>query len=222
MKELHRVLGLLLLIPFLLWTATGLLFLLKPGWASAYEMLDAFDPSPLDLGAVLAPGDALRQAGVAEPLQRLELGQTALGPLYRVRLREEGGAARLIDARSGRIVSPLTEDQARAIAAGAASRANARERYGAVVESNGVEDAVDVRFAGGAIVTVGRNDLNVSQRGLDTNRIDALYRIHYLQWTGHPSVDRALAIVAIGGTWVLAILGGLLFLGPRRPGSAVR
>ena len=217
MRKLHRVLGLVLLAPFLLWTATGLLFLLKPGWGPAYELLDPFETSTLNLAAVLTPTEALRLAGLKDNPERVELGQTALGPVYRVRFRS---ASSLIDARSGRVVSPLTEEEARAIAASAASRAIAPERYGAVLGSSTVGPAVEVRFAGGAVVTIDQTSLSVSQRGPDTDRIDALYRVHYLQWTGHPTVDRALAIFAIGATWVLAIVGALLLRRPARRQSA--
>jgi hypothetical protein len=210
MRPLHRVLGLVLLIPFLLWTATGLMFLLKPGWTPAYEMLDAFQPTALDLGAVLPPAQMLRQAGIEGAPTRIELGQTALGPMYRVRLWEGGTA--LADARSGRLQSPVSEVQAKVIAESAAARASARERYGAVLRARTVSDAVEVEFAGGAVVTVGRSDLSVTQRGPDTDWIDRLYRIHYLQWTGHKGFDRALAISAIAATWVLSIVGALLFL----------
>ncbi len=219
MRYLHRVLGLVLLIPFLLWTATGLMFLLKPGWTPAYEMLDAFLPTSLDLGAVLPPTEALRQAGVEEAPVRVELVQTALGPTYRVRF--SAGASALVDARSGRLQSPLSEAQARAIAESAAAKATARDRFGAVLRSRTVGDAVEVEFKGGAVVTVGRSDLSVSQRGPDTDRIDALYRVHYLQWTGHKTLDRALAIFAIAATWGLSIVGTVLFFSrPRRRLSA--
>ena len=79
MRKLHRVLGLVLLAPFLLWTATGLLFLLKPGWGPAYELLDPFETSTLNLAAVLTPTEALRLAGLKDNPERVELGQPPSG-----------------------------------------------------------------------------------------------------------------------------------------------
>src|SRR6476619_5272400 len=38
-RKLHRFLGIVLLLPFLGWVATGFVFLLKPGYADAYELL---------------------------------------------------------------------------------------------------------------------------------------------------------------------------------------
>src|SRR5689334_11127953 len=38
-RKLHRVLGIVLLLPFLGWAATGFVFFLKPGYAGAYESL---------------------------------------------------------------------------------------------------------------------------------------------------------------------------------------
>ena len=57
------------------------------------------------------------------------------------------------------------------------------------------DDDATVQFAGGAVVTVGRDDGELAQRGPDTDRIDLLYRLHY----------------SLAGLLVLAALGvGLL------------
>jgi len=51
MRSPHRLLGLLLFLPLATWTTTGLVFLLEPGWAGAYETLHRFD-GPVVLLAV--------------------------------------------------------------------------------------------------------------------------------------------------------------------------
>jgi hypothetical protein len=200
LRRTHRVLGALLVLPFLLWTGTGLLFLVKPGWSGAYETLSAFGAEPLELGELVALS-ALPAPGP----ERVELGTTALGPVFRV--TGPDGARHLVDARTGALLSPLTRAAAVAVALDAAGRAGAAERSGAPGEVDESADELSVTFAGGAVVRVGRNDLVLRQSGPDTRRIQSLYRIHYLQWTGIDGVDRVLAVVAIVATWALAGLG---------------
>ena len=213
MRRVHRIAGVALAVPFLVWTASGLLFLVKPGWSGAYEMLDAFRDAPVDASAVLPVRAVVRGVAAPERLLRADLGATALGPIYRIRARAEDGSSidALVDAHSGAVLSPLAMEDAKRIAIDAASRARHPERYGAVASSEEDGGSARFRFGGGAVVTVGRDDLSVRQTGRDTGRIDALYRAHYLQWTGIPAVDRTFAVIAIGATWLLTAVGLRLF-----------
>jgi len=211
LRRCHRILGAVLVLPLLVWTATGLLFLVKPGWRGAYEPLQALREDPVDLGEVVP---LALVAGEAGAVSRVELASTALGPLYR--LSGPGLDARLVDARTGAVLSPLAPEAGATIAADAAARAQASARYGAVVDAREDGDAIAVSFEGGALVRVGRTDLSLSQSGPDTALIDALYRIHYLQWTGVAAVDRSLVLAAIAGTWALAALGLWLLRRPKR------
>jgi hypothetical protein len=199
-RRVHRVLGALLVLPFLLWTGTGLLFLVKPGWSGAYEMLSAFRAEPLETAGLVA----LAELPVPQPA-RVEVATTALGPVFRVTAAD--GARHLVDARTGALLSPLAREPAVAVALDAAARAAAVERYGAPKDVHEDADEIAVTFSGGATVHVGRNDLALRQSGADTARIERLYRIHYLQWTGVEGVDRVLVVLAIVFTWVLAALG---------------
>src|SRR6185295_16198060 len=38
-RRLHRIIGIVLLLPFLGWAITGLIFFIKPGYEGAYEVL---------------------------------------------------------------------------------------------------------------------------------------------------------------------------------------
>lgn len=200
MRRLHRLLGLLLLLPLVAWTVTGLAFHLKPGWAGAYEQLHGFDEDPLDPSALLPPA-GLPIAGVATAW---ELGSTAVGPVYRVS-RKDGPL--LVHAATGTILSPLDRAAVEAIARQTSSRAAAPERYGDVKEVLLSEHEGMVRFAGGAEVRVGRYDLSVAQRGPDTAWIDRLYELHYLRWSRIEAIDRVLAPLAIAAVWLLAFSG---------------
>jgi hypothetical protein len=210
LRRIHRALGAVLVVPLVVWTATGLLFLVKPGWSGAYEPLSAFRDERLDL-ASLVPLSSLSAciAGASS----VEVGSTALGPVYRIHRPELG--ARLVDAVSGEVLPPLDANAGALVAADAASRARAAERYGTILEARKDGDAIVVRFAGGAEVRVGRSDLALAQRGRDTALIDLLYRVHYLEWTGSPAVDRVLELAAIAGTWALAGIGIWLLRRPR-------
>ena len=52
----------------------------------------------------------------------------------------------------------------------------------------------------------------LSQRGEDTDRIDWLYRIHYVQWTGDPTIDKILPLVVLGLLWIVVVVGIVLFV----------
>jgi uncharacterized iron-regulated membrane protein len=38
-RNLHRIIGIALLLPFFGWAITGMVFFIKPGYAGAYEIL---------------------------------------------------------------------------------------------------------------------------------------------------------------------------------------
>jgi len=71
---------------------------------------------------------------------------------------------------------------------------------------------VKLELAEGPVVEVGRNDARLTQRGPDTDRIDWLYRLHYVQWTGSKPVDKVLALVGLLLIWLVLIPGVVLFV----------
>jgi uncharacterized iron-regulated membrane protein len=202
-SRVHRYLALVLVVPLIVWSVTGLLFHLKPGWARAYDMLDAERPletaqvTPISTIAAMFP----------EGIQRLELFGTALGPLYRV---TTGSGSVLIDATTGARRSPLTESDARTLALDALSRSRQKAGYGEITTTEAREDVVRFRFSKGVTVDVGREDARISQRGSDTERIDWLYRVHYLKWTGKKTLDRVLSVVGLALIWLVMIPGLVL------------
>jgi hypothetical protein len=54
------------------------------------------------------------------------------------------------------------------------------------------------------------NKLSLFQRGKDTDRIDLLYKIHYLQWTGIKPLDKVLGMLGILLVLALSALGARL------------
>lgn len=202
-SRIHRYLALVLVVPLIVWSVTGLLFHLKPGWSRAYDMLDAEQPlkttevTPLSTVAAMFP----------DGVQRVELFGTELGPLYRV-TTANGGA--LVDATTGAKRSPLTESDARTLATDAVSHSRVKAAYGEIAKAEVRDDVVKLTFSKGPIVEVGREDARISQHGSDTERIDWLYRIHYLQWTGKKTLDRVLAIIGLALIWLVMIPGLVL------------
>lgn len=57
--------------------------------------------------------------------------------------------------------------------------------------------------------------MSLQQRGSDTRRIDLLYRIHYLQWTGIKILDKVLGFTGLALVLTLTALGAWLAF--RRP-----
>jgi hypothetical protein len=207
--RVHRWLAIVLAALLVIWSLTGLLFHLKPGWGRAYDMLSVErHDRPLALETLQPPASIHTQGG--EPILELELFDSALGPLYRVRTAT--GSA-LFDAKTGTQRVLLQED-AVLLAKDAISRSDERGAYGEPVEEITTNESIRLVMSGGPVVLVGRNDARISQRGSDTDRIDWLYRMHYLQFTGNHTIDRLLAIVGLLLIWAVMIPGIVLFVRP--------
>lgn len=196
-RRIHRVLGLILVLPLLGWAATGLIFFLKPGYGAAYAPLPV-RTYPLDAMQLAVPDSAWRE------LRQL---RTVLGLHLLVRdssgwrqLEPETGATRAAPDEAG--LRRLAED----------AFAGDSTRYGTIASVEGNT----IRTSTGAAVTFDWNRLAFSQAGRDTRLIDGLYRVHYLQWTGIGPVDRALGLLGLAGIAGLAGLGiWLAVRGPR-------
>jgi uncharacterized iron-regulated membrane protein len=202
-SRVHRYLALVLVVPLIVWSVTGLLFHLKPGWKRAYDILDS--ERPLE-GNAVAPIASIT-AQFPDGVTHLELFGTAIGPVYRV---STAAGDTLVNAATGVRLSPLSESDARTLASDAISRSRSKDEYGAITHADVHDDIVRFTTARGPIVEVGRTDARISQHGSDTARIDWLYRIHYLQWTGDKTLDRVLAVVGLALIWLVMIPGLVL------------
>ena len=197
-SRLHRWAAILLVAPLVVWSVTGLLFHLKPGWKRAYDMLSI--ERPLEDTNVAAIQSLPR-------FKQLELFGTALGPMYRL----DGSS--LVDAHTLRPRSPLSIEDAKTLAQDAVARSSQRAGYGALIDASSDEISVHVRFAN-AMVDVDRASGSLAQHGKDTSWIDWLYRIHYLKWTNNESIDRVLAMMGLALIW-LAMAAGIVLFGRR-------
>src|SRR5262245_61127500 len=203
-RRLHRVLGLILLLPILGWAATGFVFFLKPGYGPAYGALRV-RALPLEgSGAIPLPDPGWLEARAL---------RTVLGAHLLVRTQD--GWSHLDPAtRRPRALPPEAEIETLLTDAIASDPG----RYGAIASVERHEDGTSsARTTTGVAIDLDWNTLGLSQSGPDTRRIDALYRVHYLQWTGVRAIDRVVGAAGLVSLLALAALGLRLALPRRSP-----
>ena len=186
-RRLHRILGIIMLLPFVGWAATGIVFFTKPGYGAAYDAL-AVKTYPLERPLMVQPDPAWREVRYL---------RTILGPHLIVRTAT--GWVQLHPVTLQPLPAPPDEDVKRLIADAFAANP---DRYGRIVRLDGAVAATDT----GAVITFDWNRLSLQQRGRDTDRIDLLYKVHYLQWTGQKTADKVLGL---GGLTLLIALTAL-------------
>lgn len=191
-RSLHRVIGLIMLLPLLGWAVTGAIFFLKPGYAGAYDLLQV-KTYPLDQTTEITGDAAWLEA---------RLLKTVLGEHLLVRTQE---GWRHLDPRTMQAKPQPSEDELQRLLTDAFS-VNP-QRYGNITNINGTEVTTDTNVR----VTLNWERLSLAQRGADTDRIDLFYKIHYLQWTGIPSLDKVLGGAGIALILTLSLLGAILF-----------
>lgn len=171
-----------MLLPLLAWAVTGAIFFIKPGYGGAYESL-AVRTYPMTTMVAVPPSADWRE---------VRLLKTVLGD--HVIVRGASGWSQL-DPATLQTRSAPTEADVRALVTDAF--AGNPNRYG---ELSSV-DGSTITTSTGVTITLDWNRLSLSQRGRDTDRIDAIYRVHYLQWTGVESVDKV-----VGGLGLLCLV----------------
>lgn len=187
-RRLHRIIGIVMLLPFLGWAVTGAVFFMKPGYGAAYDALP-IRTYPLESPLTVRPDAGWRE---------FRYLRTILGP--HLLARTDAGWITLNPLTLQPAAAPTDEDIRTLIAdAFAANPA----RYGHIVSLAGRVATTDT----GAVITVDWNRLSLQQRGRDTDRIDRLYKIHYLQWTGQDTVDRVLGLLGLTLLVALTALG---------------
>jgi hypothetical protein len=191
-RALHRVTGLVMLLPLAGWAITGAVFFLKPGYADAYEPLQV-KTYPLEPIIALQPDPSWLEVRVVKTiLGEHLLARTSSGWLH-------------LDPRSLQPKPEPSADEVRALVNDAVSANPAR--YGQIASIEGTKITTNT----GIRIELDWNRLALTQRGKDTDRIDLLYKIHYLQWTGVNSIDKVLGALGIILVLVLSALGARLF-----------
>ena len=169
-KRIHRIIGLLLVLPVIGWTVTGIIFFIKPGYQAAYDQL-AVKTYPLEKSFVIPESKEWKE---------VRLLKTILG--YHLLVKTDKGFQHLdpISFQAKKIptgleLTSLFND----------SFSNKSERYGHVSSS----DNLKVTTSEGIEVSLNWERLTLRQKGDDTDLINTLYKIHYLQWTPYKGLD---------------------------------
>ncbi|MBL1377387.1 PepSY domain-containing protein [Zobellella iuensis] len=187
-RKLHRLLGLLLLLPLFGWALTGAVFFIKPGYQGAYEQL-AVKARPLADGMEIRPEPHWRQVRLVGTVLGAHLLVTTEGPPLHLQpgsqqplpLPDEAGLWRLLqDAIS---VNPT--------------------RYGDIVALEGAR----ARTSTGVSLHLDWNTLTLRQQGWDTRLINGLYRVHYLQWLPSAGANRMLGLAGLALLLAMALVG---------------
>jgi hypothetical protein len=187
-RTLHKYIGVVLLVPFFGWAITGLVFFIKPGYAGAYEILTP-KTYPLEKAEPV----------VADPgWVEFRYFRTVLGD--HLIARTDKGWVHL-DPRNKQPRSFPTESEMRLLVKDAFS-VNLR-RYGDIVNISGDTIQTDTNV----VVKLDWSRLSFQQKGKDTQRIDMLYKIHYLQWSGVETIDKVLGITGLLLIVILTSLG---------------
>jgi hypothetical protein len=185
-----------MLLPFAGWAVTGAIFFIKPGYGAAYEQL-SIKTYPLDKPLAVAPDPTWLEVRYLKTI----LGEHLL-------VRTIDGWQQL-DPLSRSVRPAPTESDLRALVNDAFT-ANPG-RYGRIVSTDSIGGPVAITDTG-VRATLSWNRLTISQRGKDTDRIDTLYKIHYLQWTGVSGIDKVAGAVGLVSILILSGLGLRLFL----------
>lgn len=193
---LHRNLGVVLVLPMLAWAVTGFVFFVKPGYGGAYESLTV-KTYPLDGGQAIGLG--LRRSWLEYRGFRTILGDHLL-------VRTATGWQHL-NPRTLQPMAAPTDDEIRRLVTDAF--AGNPQRYGHITRVANGSISTDT----GVQVALDWNRVSLQQHGRDTDRIDLLYKVHYLQWTGVKSVDRVLGFVGLTLVLALTALGIRLAFG---------
>ena len=190
-RRFHRIIGMIMIIPFLGWALTGLVFFIKPGYMEAFEILSIKTYGNQEPFLVPANSNWLEVRMLKSVLGNHLLVKTIDGwdhlnptTLDTLELPSKQDIRRLVeDAIS---VNP--------------------QRYGNIVTvtKNHIETDKNVT------IQLDWSQMLLSQKGSDTALINTMYKIHYLQWTGIKIVDRILGSLSLGLICILAIFGVLL------------
>ncbi|MDE0931524.1 MAG: hypothetical protein OSA77_12600, partial [Halioglobus sp.] len=166
-KRVHKVIGIVLAIPLVAWSLTGIVFLVKPGYDGAYQLLSV-KTYPLEHAFKIGPSRDWHEA---------RLLRTVLG--YHLLTGEKGNSIHLDPVNMQQKVVPSDADIRRLVedAIGVNS-----ERYGKLINISGNK----VKTSTGVEITLDWRNLSLAQSGSDTVLINNLYKVHYLQWLGRP------------------------------------
>ena len=191
-RKQHRLLGGILLLPFIAWSLTGVFFLVRPAYEQAYSVL-----SPKTYSA-----DQINISAQPE-WQEMRLLKTVLG--LHLLVKQEGGWQQL-DPDSLEVRATPVEADLVSFVEDAISQDTLR--YGELLPG----ESDPFRTSTGVTIAVNWDSLSLYQRGADTRWIDRIYRIHYLQWTGIAFLDTILGVAGLLLLLLMTATGSAMLL----------
>lgn len=195
-RRFHRVVGWVLVLPFIAWSLTGIFFLVRPAYQDAY--------APLLIRSY--PQEQMIQLPISDNWLEFRYLKSILGPHLLV--RTSNGWLHLNPVSTEDYIVPTRIELAALV--NDAMDAN-RARYGQISGGSDLTFLTDT----GAEITVDWNKLSLSQRGRDTYWINQVYDIHYLRWTGISWADKILGVAGLLLLILMTVTGIRLLL--KRP-----
>lgn len=202
-KKQHRLIGILLMLPFIVWSLTAVFFLVRPGFQEAYE---AVPVRQYELPTIirLEPEPDWREIRHFRSI----LGEHLI-------IRDDSGWRHLGAATRQNWSLPNEGDLTRILEDAFQFYP---DRYGMVVSVFGNTAETDT----GVNLVVNWPNLLISQSGRDTRWIDRVYSIHYLEWTGFYVADRILGLSGLALLLYMTITGWQMAFRPARMTGAIK
>jgi len=210
----HKWLALILGIQILFWVVSGLFFTLFPiEQIRSEHLIRPAAPQVVDTTSLPSLA-GLRGPEGALPT-KLTIERRASGAVIVAEFAEAPPA--LYDARNLSPLSPLTADQARAVARAHVTLTSAPTAVEAITaespEYKGALPAWRVQFAeGGLSVYVAQNTGAVTARRSDLWRLyDTLWALHIMDWENHEDFNHPLIVIV---TWLtlLSVIAGIVLI----------
>jgi hypothetical protein len=192
-RRMHRFLGWCLILPFFVWALTGLVFFIKPGYQAAFSYLTVHS----------YPISKVIQINPKPEWQEIKLLQTVLG--LHLMVKQSDGWQQLNPEDFTLRSEPAVDDIQLLIKD--AIRVDP-QRYGQELQKTELGFVTDT----GVTIQLDWASLSLSQQGKDTELINNLYKAHYLQWTGHKTLDQTLGVVGLAVLMLTTVLGVLLLI----------
>lgn len=212
---LHKWLALLIGVQVLLWIVSGAFFAIFPiEQVRSEHRIAEQHHAALDLASLATPAEIA--ALLPEQPMRITYERGVRGEAFAVAEFHERAPV-LVDAAARRVVSPLDEAAARAIAhayiEGTPPIRSARLVSEGNPEYRGQLPAwrVDFEDREGLAVYVAADTGRVGARRSDLWRVyDALWALHIMDWRDHENFNTGLLIVAAIASLIMAIFGVVL------------
>lgn len=192
-RRVHRFLGWCLILPFFICAVTGLIFFIKPGYQAAFSYL-TIKTYPISNTVQINPQPAWLE---------IKLMQTVLG--VHLLVKQADGWQQL-NPQDFTVRSLPAEDELQLLIKDAISVDP--QRYGQQLQKTEQGFLTDT----GVQIQLDWDSLSLSQQGKDTELINNLYKAHYLQWTGHKSLDQAVGVIGLVLLMLTTVLGICLLI----------